>query len=167
MRKKWGKWGNFNVQRAKTSFEKKISKNSQTGCWNWIAAKHSSKKYGIVGFAGLGPQLAHRVSWMIFRGEDPAEMFVCHKCDNGLCVNPSHLFLGTATDNMRDMENKGRSRHPRCEKHGRAKLTTKDVEKIRQLHANGMAIRAVARKFTKVSRTNIRAVIRKETWITT
>lgn len=167
MRKKWGKWNHFDIERARASFEKKFSIDTKTGCWNWIAAKHSTKKYGIVSFAGLGSQLAHRVAWMIYKDKDPKDLFVCHKCDNGLCVNPDHLFLGTATDNMRDMENKGRSRHPNCEKHGRAKLTLKDVEKIRRLHAGGMAIRAISRKFKKVTRTSIAGIIHRKTWITT
>jgi len=52
---------------------------------------------------------AHRVSFEVFEGIDPGDLDVCHRCDVPPCINPHHLFLGTAQDNMRDCFQKGRS----------------------------------------------------------
>ncbi len=81
------------------------------------------------------------MSWEMIHGPIPDGAYVCHRCDNRACVNPEHLFLGTALDNMRDMIAKGRARHdvtPRGEAHPHAKLRADDVRHIRQLHASGL-----------------------------
>ena len=52
-------------------------------------------------------EFAHRMAYRLYVGE-PGDLFVCHHCDTPLCVNPDHLFLGTATDNIRDAMRKGR-----------------------------------------------------------
>jgi hypothetical protein len=53
---------------------------------------------------------AHCIAWMLGNGPIPGGMVICHRCDNPPCVNPSHLFIGTQADNMRDCIAKGR--HP-------------------------------------------------------
>ena len=75
-------------------------------CWNWKAHK-TPRGYGGICVNGK-KQRAHRVAWTLERGEIPDGIFVLHECDNPSCVRPSHLFLGTQKDNMRDMIKKGR-----------------------------------------------------------
>ena len=74
-------------------------------CWNWKA----SLKSGYGGFQYNGHFVrAHRASWHMHNGPIPEGIFICHKCDNPLCVNPEHLFLGTHRDNVLDAVSKGR-----------------------------------------------------------
>ena len=87
-----------------------------TGCWDWIGATNGkSNPYGRLNIAALADRRvalvrAHRVSWLLLRGPIAAGLHVLHKCDNTLCINPDHLFLGTHLDNMADREQKGRNR---------------------------------------------------------
>ena len=112
-------------------FNAKWAENPETGCWDWTAAK-STHGYGQirgVGGRSSGKTLyAHRVSYELHVGPIPEGegyhgICVCHRCDRPCCVNPEHLFLGTQTDNVRDMAGKGRRRT--------SKLTQDEVDFIR------------------------------------
>ena len=97
--------GRFKVSREVRFFEK-VKEGDD--CWEW-AAKRNNKGYGMFGTNRKGHfKLAHRVSYELENGEIPEGMMVLHRCDNPGCVNPQHLFLGTRTDNTRDMHRKGR-----------------------------------------------------------
>jgi len=90
-------------------FYNKILK-SESGCWLWQA---SSRGNGYGAFKYKNKTIdAHRVSWILHYGEIPENMHVCHKCDIRRCVNPSHLFLGTHSDNMKDCYKKKRMTLP-------------------------------------------------------
>lgn len=99
-------------------------------CWTWTGARWGSG-YGCVRWNGR-PSSAHRVSWVLHFGEIPGEANVLHKCDNPLCVNPRHLFLGDASANAIDRETKGRGTDNRGTKSVLAKLTASQVRSIRK-----------------------------------
>lgn len=117
-------------------FHKKYEIKSN-GCWIWTGGTRANCK-GVLyprhhqdNGKGTG---AHRFSFSIFHGPIPKGMYVCHKCDTPLCVNPDHLFCGTHHDNMSDMIIKNRSYKGRGEnKKGVAKLTDQQAKKIREM----------------------------------
>jgi len=92
-------------------FWAKVDKSIASGCWEW---QSSIRGNGYGAFfthlieEGRKCYGAHRYSWMLAHGPIPDGLWVLHKCDNRICVNPDHLFLGDRTDNMRDCAQKGR-----------------------------------------------------------
>lgn len=93
----------------KERFLNKVKIKGINECWEWNAAYRG--KYGVFSIKGKNID-AHRVSYTLFKGEIPENMYVCHTCDNTKCVNPNHLFLGTHSDNMKDAFKKGRLNIP-------------------------------------------------------
>lgn len=111
------------------------------GCWEWTASQITNG-YGVFRMAsrrGLS-QYPHRFSYLLHFGAFPEHLHVLHKCDNRLCVNPDHLFLGTHQDNVRDMVSKGRNFKSRGESNPGAKLTKEQVQLIRQDSRTQVAI---------------------------
>lgn len=121
--------GAYNKARTKP-FEDQYIPEPNSGCWIWLGGVNSGG-YGQVK-RDQKSVLAHRLSWGIEHGEPaPRGRMVCHSCDNTLCVNPDHLFLGDALINMTDKMTKGRHRVAVGESQGRAKLTASIVISIR------------------------------------
>lgn len=102
---------NNSVMKWKHLSSRFIQKNSErdhkTDCWLWQNYRQSSG-YGQTYVEGKRI-LAHRLSWMAFKGPIPEGLNVLHKCDTKRCVNPAHLFLGSQADNVKDCIDKGRS----------------------------------------------------------
>jgi hypothetical protein len=111
------------IERFNLSYVEEVN----TGCWNWLA---DHNRYGHLKVNGKYVA-AHRFAYKHFNGEIPEKMLVCHKCDNSLCVNPNHLFLGTYKDNHNDMVAKNRRASFVGEKNGRSKLTAIQAKEIK------------------------------------
>jgi hypothetical protein len=114
---------------AEKLFAKSIPEPN-SGCRLWEACTDTTG-YGLVRHNGK-QRATHRLSWLVHRGAIPKGLDVLHKCDVRQCINPDHLFLGTHTDNMRDMTAKGR--------HGMTTLTEDDVRAIRAASGTQQAL---------------------------
>jgi hypothetical protein len=99
-------------------------------CWEWQAGK-STQGYGKYRLPIVGPQLAHRIAYYLTYKILPADLDVCHHCDNPPCCNPSHFFLGTNKDNLSDAARKGRFHQHQGADNYHAKFTNKQILEIR------------------------------------
>ena len=107
---------------------------------------------------------AHRVSWEIHKGEIPKDVQVLHRCDVPACVNPSHLFLGTNTDNIADKLLKNRQHRMRGEKNGNSKITSTIATGIREMYSSGgISYRALAEKFN-ISKSQCFRIVNTKAW---
>jgi hypothetical protein len=134
--------------------------NKTDGCWIWTGA-HDRGGYGW--FKDHKSRRAHRVSWELFNGPIPEGLFVCHICDVRDCVNPDHLFLGTNSDNMRDMRRKGRGPDFSGEGSGTAKLTTSQVVELRRLRETGLTYRELSKIFG-IGKSQAIRIVARDNW---
>lgn len=127
------------------------------GCWDWIGSKNAAG-YGTLRVGGRGSKsvLAHRLSWVLYNGEIPNKLQVLHECDNPICTNPRHLFLGTNAENIADRIKKGRKGSQAWinagERHPNAKLTDEDVRRIRELRSSGSMCKDLAKMYGVIPR---------------
>ena len=132
-------------------------------------------RYGILLYDG-NKWSAHRLAYFLSHGTIPPGMYVCHTCDRTRCINPAHLFLGTAADNARDGHAKGRypvgknhpartmpQTRPRGNNHWAAKLDAKQVREIRSLSQRGWEGKSLASVYG-VGRTQISRIINHQSW---
>lgn len=143
-----------------------------TGCWLWLG-RADSCGYGCVDVRRNGKKTttsAHRIAYAAYFGPVPKRACVCHRCDMRLCVNPTHLFLGTHADNMADKVAKGRqARGPGVVPPANSGtkrlhlLTVDEVLAVRACVANGERYADVALRFN-VSLGTIGMIARRVTW---
>lgn len=124
------------LENANARFMRKVSAASEHECWEWNGAKRPD---GYGNFYALKKYwAAHRFAYFFTHGEIEDGMFVCHKCDNPSCVNPNHLFAGSAKDNSADMVIKGR--HV-ARKSG---FTDSQISEITELRKSGLLHREIS-----------------------
>lgn len=142
--------------------------NKTKTCWLWTGTTNHWG-YGMINMGGHSGKIerAHRVSWLIHNGTLPDGMFVCHHCDNPLCVNPSHLFLGTVADNNHDMQAKDRydrTKRAKGEKHGMSRLTADQVMSIRRAYEAGDISLTTLATQHNVSIAHIHRIVTRQSW---
>jgi hypothetical protein len=109
---------------------------------------------------------AHRAIYKLFIGDIPKGLMVCHSCDVRNCINPKHLFIGTAKDNTKDMMNKGRSKFQvfKGEDHGRSALKDFQILEIRKKYATQNYSLSKLGKFYKTTKQTIWKIVRRKSW---
>ena len=123
----------------------KVDKKGIDECWPWIG-QITEKGYGRARFNG-GRYYAHRI---IFWLQNPGLIelnapkidrdtsgFLLHKCDNPICCNPSHLFVGSQLDNIKDRDSKGRHADFAGDKNPNSKFDMEQVLEMREQNKNG------------------------------
>lgn len=131
------------------------------GCWEFTGGKDKNG-YGKIMLHGKNLR-THRVAYDLCVGDIPDDIWVLHNCDNPSCVNPSHLFLGTAMDNNHDMLNKGREITVVGTDRWNSKFNEDMIREMRVLYANGMTQGAIANKFNTVRQT-VQCIVNYKRW---
>lgn len=140
-------------------FASHTKRNPASGCLEWQSYT-DSWGYGRISQGPNGEVLAHRVAFILAHGPIPAGLYICHHCDNPKCVEPTHLYAGTAKDNTRDAVARHRFPDRKGGKNVRAKLTPDQIREIRLTRRKG----AVVAKEYGVHRGTITAIRSRRTW---
>lgn len=154
-------------------FWRKVDKSKE--CWEWTCGRFDD---GYGGFWIQGKtRRAHKVAFLLSE-PIPEGLFVCHRCDNPICVRREHLFLGTVKENSDDMVRKGRApkgpvsgewlekiraAHPRGERAWNSRLSEADVREIRMAANRGEPKKEIAARF-RISKTNVSAIVSRRLW---
>lgn len=136
---------------------------SETGCWIWTGAvtNHQTHTYGNLPVRKSKNHKAHRYAAARFLKKNlHRNDFVCHTCDVPECVNPDHLYVGSAKTNAHDREKRSRNTYLRGEQHNMCKLTEEQVIEIFTLAGSH---KQIAEKFG-ISRPTVTAIKNGRLW---
>jgi hypothetical protein len=147
-------WSRF----ARERLARHAEREADTGCLVWRGAR-TANGYGGITFLGK-TYMVHRLAWLAHQGPIPSDLRICHTCDNRLCLEPSHLFLGTPQQNTIDMIRKGRGRVFG----GRERLDEGKVASIKRRLRAGESVSTLAAEMS-VSINTIGDIKRGRTWI--
>ena len=146
-----------------TRFWAKVDVAEEDACWEWQAYRMTDG-YGQF---GIGQQVlrAHRVAWELENGPIAPGHYVCHHCDNPPYVNPAHLFIGTAADNMQDKAAKGRgSGGAFGASHPKTTLSEAEARQVRRLYDEGWIGRDIASSFG-ISPSVVSSIGTRRSWV--
>lgn len=140
----------------------KVFKDPKTNCWDWMGGLRGK---GDGAFSINGKTFsAHRISYMLFKGEIEHKLHVLHSCDNPMCVNPDHLSLGTNKDNMQDMVRKGRKNKAKGAENAWAKLIDADVINIRAIYRYTNITMVNLARIYKITHTTLQKILLGTAW---
>jgi hypothetical protein len=122
------------------SLYERCAPEPMSGCWLWEGyARHITPNYLQPEGSYKGKKLrVAKIAWLLHNGEIPSGMHVLHRCNNSLCVNPAHLYLGSHQQNMRDLKCSDRARN------GHTKVTIEHLNAVRKLRADGETVASCA-----------------------
>jgi hypothetical protein len=138
-------------------FWMKVNKQAPNGCWEWTGARAGKEQR----YAQTRHDGKHVLVHRLVMGEPDG--LVLHHCDNPICVNPDHLYVGTYADNVRDMMERGRNVPPVGEKNGQAKITEEIAAQIVAMYKNGMKPAKIA-KMLGLGYYTVQNITRGRTW---
>lgn len=141
-----------------------VDRRGPDDCWAWTGRRRGD--YGAVVVHHRWEEATHRLAYALHHRQSPFPLSVCHTCDNPICCNPNHLFVGTALDNAADMMAKGRhtpSPQP-GESNPRALLTEVQVAEIRDRIARTLDTNTLIAADYGVSHSTISLIRRGKSW---
>jgi hypothetical protein len=142
--------------RARLRFLDKVDMSGD--CWEWMGTPN---KDGYGSFKCNGKMyLAHRIAFVLEFGQLDDRLCICHTCDNTLCVNPRHLWMGTNGENQQDKASKGRVVG---ELNPRAKVSNRQMQEIRNRFTQGESVKRLAAEFN-YSRHHLYKMLRGDQW---
>lgn len=143
------------IESAKAYAQTKIKVDPESGCWLWVS--HLSQGYGVASFNKIRMR-AHRFMYLLYKGEIPEDLHVCHTCDNRQCANPDHLFLGAPADNVADMIQKNRNQ--KGQTHYRSHLTE---DQVKDIHADTRPYTEIGKSYN-ITPTAVQKIKQGITW---